>query len=563
MPFERTTTTSPSTIPRRRGVRGRELDLAPRALEVELRHALDGGSGEERPVALQAQRAALRRRGSERASSRARAPRRRAAPAAARAARCRRGRGRGRGASRARRRRPPRAAGSSTSKRARELRDPRELVGAGRWHGAAQALHAALEVHRGPVALERSRRGEDQIGPAARELVEHREDDDALGLLGERAHVGVAGGLVARDERAARSAPGSLSSASAATAQASGDPARVGRGREMERAAARLLLEPELVRELRDACAARLRRAPTRRAPPARPARSFFPSALRDERARGRSRRPHPAPSASCRSGSRRRPRRRGACASLIQRSTIGARSTTGSSPTTTTISASPIALSGRRNASSASEVASGRTAECASRPIAQEAPERIRDLGRLGAGERGDDRAAASREHRLEPRRARRPRRSPSRPFLPRRSGVVIRSAARRCGYEKRPLSQSQPRSISGWLRERIRVTFPSRIVADVLQPTRAARADGRHVLDVPRPRVEAVQRRRERADRAELDDVARERRAVRLVLEGRDLRVRAAVPRDELAVLGDVLGEARAAVAEDAALAVERDER
>ncbi len=53
------------------------------------------------------------------------------------------------------------------------------------------------------------------------------------------------------------------------------------------------------------------------------------------------------------------------------------------------------------------------------------------------------------------------------------------------------------------------------------------------------------------------------REGRAVRLVVEGRDLRARAAISRDELAVLGHVLGESRAPVAEDAALAVERDQR
>ncbi len=36
-----------------------------------------------------------------------------------------------------------------------------------------------------------------------------------------------------------------------------------------------------------------------------------------------------------------------------------------------------------------------------------------------------------------------------------------------------KRPLSQSQPSSTSGWFRERSRVTFPSRVVAQTLQPT------------------------------------------------------------------------------------------
>ena len=88
-----------------------------------------------------------------------------------------------------------------------------------------------------------------------------------------------------------------------------------------------------------------------------------------------------------------------------------------------------------------------------------------------------------------------------------------------------------------------------------------RAVRADRRHVLDLPRPRLEAVARREQRADRAELGDVAGERRAVRVVAEGRDQRLRAAVDGHELAVLGHVRGEAGAAVAEDAALAVERD--
>src|SRR6476659_8426752 len=41
--------------PAARSVPGRELDLASRPLEVELRHALDSGPGEERPVALQAE----------------------------------------------------------------------------------------------------------------------------------------------------------------------------------------------------------------------------------------------------------------------------------------------------------------------------------------------------------------------------------------------------------------------------------------------------------------------------------------------------------------------------
>src|SRR5580765_4778136 len=88
-----------------------------------------------------------------------------------------------------------------------------------------------------------------------------------------------------------------------------------------------------------------------------------------------------------------------------------------------------------------------------------------------------------------------------------------------------------------------------------------RAQAADGRDVLDLPRTGLEAVLRRRQGADRAELDHVPGEGRAVRLVLEGGDDRLGAALPRDELIVLGDVRREAGAAVAEDAALAVEGD--
>src|SRR5262249_61976308 len=51
-----------------------------------------------------------------------------------------------------------------------------------------------------------------------------------------------------------------------------------------------------------------------------------------------------------------------------------------------------------------------------------------------------------------------------------------------------------------------------------------RAEPADGRHVLDLPGARLEAVLRRRERPDRAELDHVAGERCPVRLRLQGPD---------------------------------------
>src|SRR5207244_1130192 len=94
--------------------------------------------------------------------------------------------------------------------------------------------------------------------------------------------------------------------------------------------------------------------------------------------------------------------------------------------------------------------------------------------------------------------------------------------------------------------------------VAADGAQP-----ADRRNVLDLPGTGLEAVLGRGERADGAELGHVAGERATVGLVPEGRDHRLRAAVDGNELPVLGDALREARAAVAEDAALAVERDQR
>ena len=86
---------------------------------------------------------------------------------------------------------------------------------------------------------------------------------------------------------------------------------------------------------------------------------------------------------------------------------------------------------------------------------------------------------------------------------------------------------------------------------------------ADRGGVGDVPGPRDEAVRDARQRADGAEVDDVAGEAALVVVAREGADLAAGAAVLHDQRAVLGDVLAEADAAEARDAALAVERDER
>ena len=90
-----------------------------------------------------------------------------------------------------------------------------------------------------------------------------------------------------------------------------------------------------------------------------------------------------------------------------------------------------------------------------------------------------------------------------------------------------------------------------------------RAQRAHRPCVLDVPRPCAKPVGGVGERADGAELDDVAGERRDVGPTVEGPDESVVGPLEEDQLVVLRDLLREAHAAVAEDATLPVDRDER
>ena len=90
-----------------------------------------------------------------------------------------------------------------------------------------------------------------------------------------------------------------------------------------------------------------------------------------------------------------------------------------------------------------------------------------------------------------------------------------------------------------------------------------RAQGADATRALDVPRSGPEAVRVGRQGTHRAELHDVAREWRHVGVAVVGGYERVRAALGEDQLVVLGDLLGEAHAAVAENAALTVDGDQR
>src|SRR5262249_5318777 len=81
-----------------------------------------------------------------------------------------------------------------------------------------------------------------------------------------------------------------------------------------------------------------------------------------------------------------------------------------------------------------------------------------------------------------------------------------------------------------------------------------RAERADRAGLLDVPGPGAEAVCVAGQGANRAEVGDVAVERRDVGAVVEGADEGAVAALEQLKLLVLGDLLAEADAAVAEDA---------
>ena len=220
-----------------------------------------------------------------------------------------------------------------------ELRDPRELVRRRRHDGAAQPLEPALEVDVRPLALEVARPREQQVGerraPGARTS---RTTSTCSRLLGERAHVGVRERLVAGDDEQ-RDRVGLLGLFLVGRrGPRLADAARVRRAREVEGGPD---AEPLGVRR-------------ERRVSPS------APDQIRIARS---------APRTFSSSSSYRisAPFRR---AARSQRSTIGARSATGSSPRTTITSASRIDESGRRKPSSARAFStSGMTAACAPSP--------------------------------------------------------------------------------------------------------------------------------------------------------------------------------------------------
>src|SRR5437879_6928082 len=90
---------------------------------------------------------------------------------------------------------------------------------------------------------------------------------------------------------------------------------------------------------------------------------------------------------------------------------------------------------------------------------------------------------------------------------------------------------------------------------------PDRALRADALGVGHVPRARLEPPDARGQCADGAEVDDVAAEVRLERLVELARDERLHASLSHRELLLPRHFVVVARTSIAEDAALAIQRD--
>ncbi len=258
VPFERTETRSPLAIPRRSASPADEADLALGPLELELGHALDLVAGEERAVAQEPERSdevappgasAAGDAPLERSRRRLRARRTARARAAGPARRASRARARRRSARRAPRTRPPAWGESSTSKRAASFASQASSSGTGgvtarrrRWTRPSRFIEVPSRSSDAVAGSTRSAQ------PVASD-VEHRDREHAVGLLRQRAHARVGRGVVARDDQE----PDSLALDLVLVGRGRpglGDPARVRRGREVERGAAGLALESERVRRL-------------------------------------------------------------------------------------------------------------------------------------------------------------------------------------------------------------------------------------------------------------------------------------------------------------------------
>ena len=371
-----------------------------------------------------------------------------------------------------------------------ELADPGELVRARRKRRPAQPLDAALEVHRRPVALERSRSREGSRRPSPRRgRGTSSARSRAPACSASARTLGSDGRLVAGDDAAARSARGSPRRRRPRPPRR---PRRRARWRWREGGMRRSRACPRSrARARARRCARRLRRrAPTRRAPPAPP--SAGASRARCAAPRAPRTSPPPPPGSVWtepvgEQTTTSAPRRR---ASLIQRSTIGARSATGSSPTTTT--RLRVADRGERQPECVERVR-GRLRQhgrVRAEPVAEERPERERDLHRLRSRERGHDRAARLAQERLDlvERLVPGDLAKTLRPAAKRGRDAVLRAEVR----IREAALVAQPAAVD--LRVVAAQDPPHLPLADRRRDVasdRAAGADRRHVLDLPRPRL------------------------------------------------------------------------
>ena len=435
VPFERTTTVSPVAIPRRSASAADSSSSRSGRWNWSSGTRSTCGPGEERPVAEEPELAdevlaglPPAAAGPSPGAGSGRVVRRRARERRLLAERCEVDAAEDpagelvehdRGMRRERRRRSARRASRST--RARRGR---------------AAITARRRRCRRPSRFIASRRARASPSPAGRGRPSRRRATwniviaiTCVGPLGERADARVGRRLVAGDDEQPDRPRARLVLVRRGGPRL-GDAAPVRRRGKVERARSRACPRSRARARPRRAARRRRRPGPTRSGPRARRHAAacrarFSPSASSAAR-----RPPRPAaagtePRAPIVTSSA--PLRR-AC--LSQRSTTGARSTTSSSPTTTTSSAAPIVESGARNASSAADVDSGSTAECAPRPRRRSAREPVRLLDRLGAGERGHDRRRRRRGGAPRRGRARRPtRRAPGRA----RRGRAARACGRR----------------------------------------------------------------------------------------------------------------------------------
>ena len=153
-------------------------------------------------------------------------------------------------------------------------------------------------------------------------------------------------------------------------------------------------------------------------------------------------------------------------------------------------------------------------------------------------------------------------PPRTPAR-SLPLAHIGLVEALARRPSTTWRVLSEIHSSFTSSLMRGRMRITSRPRVSTRIAEPSASMTSNDLGLAELPGPGVEGIGLGGQRADRAEVDDVALQLRGHRLLEIGRDLHVLAAADRAELRHAGDLGREAHAAGALDAAVHRRLDQR